>query len=589
MADGVDIINAINKNLSRVNENINANLNDGFNEVRSNLRVIDNHVITVDDNVRLINSEVAKLAADFAEFVQTDIKQKALIRAEAKIGNLRDKLKDQFGHHETVRKHTVGILQADDLEIVRKETITTVTEELMLAAPGYWLAPCLVAISAWINDNEELADRAVREAIKRDDEKTSLLFGLICRRAERKAPCLKWIQRYLANQDEERLDRKTVIILDAFASGLLGADSEGIVARQLEEWLTRLADKAGFVDQQTSQWSEAINLKKKPFSGDSYTYLKKYSKTWSKLQKIMEGAHLHEEIYAYFENIFEQQSSGMALREQLDEILSSLVTDFDEEEIPLRQEYKQTELVIEYDGDENRAKQDMQSLQTTFETHKDFTQLLTDAAMKPETAHASISTQKFAIALSRDWISNAYNDIVAKNRMEIPHNIEINVDNFNDNTVDGKNEAELVAKFEKMVAGEISVANAANTMTVFEQYCMYGGIGVAVIGLLAMLNGGGWVFLGLLGIAGGIGLILHHFSRKKAVELRRQQIAYEFDKKKKDGVGIIRAVIAEVVDFRAYFAKKDSESTKVLNLLEQIKPEEYVRKLSDTSRRLKVA
>ena len=585
MSDG------LGRALDTINSNINAvgnNVVQGFNNMASDLTVINNNVGQVDDNVRLINSEVARLAADFAEFVKADTKQKALIRAEAKIGNLRDKLKDQFGHHETVRKHTVGILQADDLEIVRQDTIRTVTEELMLAAPGYWLAPCLVAISAWISDNKDLADRAVREAIKRDDEKTSLLFGLICRRAERRAACLKWIQRYLANQDEERLERKTVIILDAFASGLLGADSEGVVARQLEEWMTRLSDKAGFVEQQTTQWSDAINLKRKPLNVNSYTYLRKYSKTWSRLQNIMEGAYLHEEIYSYFENIFNQQSSGMALKEQLDEILSSLVTDFDDEEMPLRQEYKQTELVIQYDGDENRARQDMESLKTTFETHKDFTQLLTDAAMKPETAHASVSTQKFAIALSRDWILNAYNDIVAKNRMEIPHEIEINVDNFNDKTVDGKNENELVNKFEKMVEQERNAANAANIMTLFEQYCMYGGLGVGVIGLLAMIIGsGGTTFLGLLGVAAGIGLVLHHFSRKKAVDARREQIIEEFDRKRRDGVGIIRATVAEVVDFRADFAKKDAESKKVLDLLEQIKPEEYVRKLSDNSRRIR--
>ena len=70
--------------------------------------------------------------------------------------------------------------------------------------------------------------------------------------------------------------RKTIIILDAFASGLLGADSEGVISKQMTEWLEHLAEKPGFVEQQTAQWSEAINLKRKPINADSYTYLKKY-------------------------------------------------------------------------------------------------------------------------------------------------------------------------------------------------------------------------------------------------------------------------------------------------------------------------
>lgn len=249
--------------------------------------------------------------------------------------------------------------------------------------------------------------RALKEGIKRNDEKTSLFFALICRRADRKSAALKWTQRYLANQDEENLDRKTVIILDAFASGLLGSDSEGVVSRQMGEWLEHLADKPGFVEQQTKQWSDAINLKRKPLATNDYTYLRKYSKTWPALQDIMEGAMLHAEILGYFTAIFEQESSTDSLKAQLDEILNTLVSEFDEEEIPLRKEEKYNQFVIDFDGDEDRARQNMAVEQTAFEEHKDFTQLLTDAAMKPDSSHASASTQKFAIALSKEWVSNS--------------------------------------------------------------------------------------------------------------------------------------------------------------------------------------
>ncbi len=142
---------------------------------------------------------------------------------------VRQELEQKYGHYEIVRRTTIGILQADDLGVVKKETISTATEELMLSTPNYWLAPCLVALAAWINDQPELAEKALREGIRRDDEKTSLFFALICRRADRMSACLKWTQRYLVNQDETKLDRKTIIVLDAFASGLLGADLESTV------------------------------------------------------------------------------------------------------------------------------------------------------------------------------------------------------------------------------------------------------------------------------------------------------------------------------------------------------------------------
>lgn len=569
-------LSAIERSLSNINSNINT-LND-------NLGVVDNHVGQVQSNVKVVYDEVEALANEFREFVQMQVRANAKSNAQQRLIQIRQELDKRFGHYDIVRRTTTGILQADDLGIVKKDTISSATEELMISTPGYWLAPCLVALAAWINDQPDLAERAVREAIKRNDEKTSLFWALICRRADRKAAALKWTQRYLANQDEENLDRKTVIILDAFASGLLGSDSEGVVSRQIGEWLEHLADKPGFVEQQTQQWSDAINLKKKPLSDKEYPYLRKYSRTWPVLQDIMEGAMLHAEILSYFTSIFEQESSTDSLKAQLDDILNTLVTEFDDEELPLRKEEKYNQFVVDFDGDEERAAKHMAIEQTAFEEHKDFTQLLTDAAMKPESSHASASTQKFAIALSKEWISNAYNDIIASNRMKNPNEIEINVDTFNDKTTDGQNEGELLHKFETLVRTEEANALSQCVLSGFEQFCLPGGGAIAVIGLIMLIAGS--ALLGLVAIIAGIGLIINHFSKKKKVETNRQSISAQFAQKLTNGSQIIRATLAEVVDFRAEFAEKDGESQKVVDFLAQITPEQYVQKLSGSNRRI---
>jgi hypothetical protein len=471
--------------------------------------------------------------------------------------------------------------------MIRGSTLTTVTEELMLDAPKYWLAPCLVALTAWINNQHELADKGSLEGIRRDDEKASLFFALICRRAERKEPCLKWIQRYLANQDEEQLDRVAVVVLDAFASGLLGSDSEGVVARQMNEWMDRLSQKLGFVEQQTKQWSEAINAKRRPLSDSVYPYLRKYSKTWPILKDIMEGAHLHREILNYFEDIFKQETSTEPLKVQLDEILTNLVTGFDEEELPLRKQEKFEQFVIDFEGDEKRAQSNMAIEQTAFETHKDFTQLLTDAAMKPESSHASVSTQKFAIALSRDWINNAYNDVVAKNRMKIPNEIEINMENFNDKTTDGQNEREMLDRFDRLIDEEKARALADVKLSGFEHFCLWGGIVVVLIGGAAIVfEHPVW---GAFMIICAIGMIINHFSKKSRIMATRRNIEEQFENKRKTGAQIIRATLAEVVDFRAEFKERDGESQQVTDLLERISPDQYVKRLSDSTRKIKVA
>ncbi len=561
-------------------------IENSLSAIHSDLEVIDSGVGTVNDNVRVVYDEIGALAQEFRNFVQLQMRANAKSNSQQRLIQIRQEMEKRFGHYDIVRRTTTGILQADDLGIVKKDTISNATEELMISTPGYWLAPCLVALAAWINDQPELAEKALKEGIKRNDEKTSLFFALICRRADRKQAALKWTQRYLANQDEEALDRKTVIILDAFASGLLGSDSEGVVSKQMGEWMDHLAEKPGFVEQQTAQWSEAINLKRKPLSGDGYTYLRKYSKTWPVLQDIMEGAALHADILGYFTAIFEQEASTDALKVQLDEILNSLVSDFDDEELPLRKEEKFHQFVVDFDGDESRAQKNMAIEQTAFETHKDFTQLLTDAAMKPESSHASVSTQKFAIALSKDWISNAYNDVTAQNRAKIPNEIEINVDTFNDKTADGKDEQAVLGRFNALIDGEKAATLSTCQLSGFEKFCLVGGAIIGAIGLIMLITGN--TFLGLIAIVAGVGMIINHFSKKKKIENMRKMIEMQFEEKRSSGIQVIRATMAEIVDFRAEFARKDGESQKVVDFLEQISPEQYVRKLADSNRRIQV-
>lgn len=559
--------------------------------VFNNLDILDGRVQQVSNNVNFVSDELSKLARDFHEYVEVAARQTERQLAETRLIKIRQELETKFGHYAEIRRTTTGVLQADDLGIVKKETITDVTEEMMITTPNYWLAPCLVALSAWINDKKDIADRALKEAIKRDDEKTSLLFALICRRADRKQACLKWARRYFENQDPENLDRKCIVMLDAYASGLLGADSEGVIADHIERWIVQLEEKPGFVEKQTQQWSEAINLKRQPLKDSEYTYLKKYSATWPVLEDIMEGANLHAIAFDYFENILNQEVSTINTKKQLDEILDSLVTDFDDEELPFRKEEKLNQFIVDFEGDKDRAEAAMSVEETAFETHKDFTQLLTDAAMKPESTNSSASTQKFSLSLCKEWVSEAYRDIIATNRSKIPEQIDIHLTTgdstiFAGTTKDGENEGELVANYNNYIGKTKMETLAKLTLSGFQQFCLYGGGVIAALGIIMAITGN--LIFGLVIAIVGAGLVISHFSAKKNLETQRENTEKQFEEMRKNGTQIIRATLAEVVDFRAEFAEKDAESTKVVELIDGMSPDQYVKRLTESTRRIKM-
>lgn len=98
----------------------------------------------------------------------------------------------------------------------------------------------------------------------------------------------------------------------------------------------------------------------------------------------------------------------------------------------------------------------------------------------------------------------------------------------------------------------------------------------------------GIAFWGLIAIIIGIGMLINHFSKKKKIEVTRKNIEAQFEQKRTNGSKIIRVTLAEVVDFRSEFAEKYAESQKAIDFLDQITPEQYIRKLSDSNRRIRV-
>ena len=544
---------------------------------------VNNRVDQVDDNVKIVYNEVEKLANEFREYVEMQSLANRKAEAKMNLSAIRDKLKDNFGHYDVVRRTATGILQANDLAIVKSSMLSHVTEKQMIETPNYWLTPCLVALSAWINDDKALAERALAEGIRRNDEKTSLFFGLICRRIGRESSSLKWFARYLEAQDEEKLDRKAVIVLDAFASGLLGNDTENFVYQQIQEWMSNLEAKPGFTEKQLDNWKNAINSKRVPLQKGLYPYLEKYSNTWDNLKDVLEGANLNNDLYEYFKKVFEQKEETKKLKVELDKILDSLVTEFDEEELPLKREEQFEELVVKYNGSESRANAQMALEKSVYDDYRDFMQLLTDASMNPEESKSSVATQKFATALSRNNIVTAFNDVVAQNRMNVPYEIEINVDTFNDKTQDGEDEEEILDRFEKLVEQEKQTELSKVKLSIFEQFCLYGGGVILLYGIIKSFADKSFA---LITIILGIGSIVYHITAKQKIKKLIDKINNAYAQKLESGKQIIRATIAEIVDFRIEFSEKDVESKKVLDFFEQIKPEEYIRRLTNAERKI---
>ena len=537
---------------------------------------VGNKVEEMSEEVSSTQKTLDKLAADFEAFVQADLMAKELQLAQTRIIEVRQLFEKEFGQYDEVRRLTSGILQATDLGIVRSDTIKRLSEEKMLTSVRYWLCPGLISLSAWLSNDRPLAEKAMVEAVKRDDNKASLYFALISRRGNRRQASAAWLQRFFSLQDPVDLDRELVVLFDAVASGVFGAEGRSLCARQFEIWLKELSERAGFTEQQRDRWSQALASKEPSLRADEYPYLRKYCPIWDQLDASLRGSRLHKALHAFFENIFAGEiPSSASLADAVDEMLDKLVTDYDKDELPMRRDLQLLEFIIAEKGDKVAAQRRCDVVKQALEAKQSFTQLITNAAMHPEIAGATKASQRFAVAMSRDWIVAAHDDLTAKNRAGVPRDIPIKIESWDGKTQAGENEAELLESIKSHWIAEEAKRIATIVLSPINWVALVLGGLVTVYGLWNKSP-----FLIIVGLAG----IGWYFYGKWKLDQTKVQVQTQFNNLRETSPKILKAVLAEVVDWRKDYAGGDAQADELRKYFGSITTEQHMLTSFDAGR-----
>lgn len=546
--------------------------------LQNDIGTVSTQVENVGQDVAQTRSELSRLEQAFADFVAADLKAKELALAETRQVKIRQELENRFGQYGVVRRQATGILQASDIQLVRNETLRSATEELMLSTPRYWLAPALVALAAWLGDKQDLAQRALAEALKRDDEKTSLFFALVSRRADRHEANRVWLDRYLGLQNPKLLDRQTVVMIDAMANGVFSADAIQMCTKRITAWIEELSQQAGFADAQRKQWSDALRSKSpNEDNAKRYGHLSRFSPTWPDLNSSLNAAGMHANVLQHFEGVFAGEiKAAPTVLHAVDDLLTTLATRFDDEELPLRRQDELCRLIIEESGDKQAAEKRYRLQSNAQEEQVDFTQLLTNAAMHPDTSHATRATQRFAIAHSRDWILTAHADVTAEARNAVPVRVKIQIEDWSGQSSDGSDENTHVSSLSSHIDQREEVALAGVKLGLLHW-------GSAALGVILLLTGlRGSMVTALMGIAA---LGFAYLGYRQTQQLRAK-IRADFAKVKSQSVQALKACLAELVEYRRELARRDAVAANVEGMLASISPEQHLLSSHDKVRRV---
>lgn len=523
---------------------------------------VNEEVLGVKSDVKGVKDDVYSFKVRFEEFVDDMEKKNNITHAQGQMVILNQEIEKQFGLYEDVRNNLLGILQAVDTGLVSKKVITNSTEELMLGTPRYWLSPSLIALAAWLNNNQGLANKALSEGLKRNLIKTELIFTLISNRLKRQDASFAWLSKYFENQNPQEMPQETLILVNAYTDGVFGPDSHGECIKQISAWLDYLSKQPETVKNLENQWVKKIQvMRSEEDETIPFKYLEEYCEEFPMLMNLLNYAKKHQIFLDYLTDIINATKEKKSYTEELDDILYKLVNEYDADEFELRRKHKMCELIIKYEGDKKLAEADFDAnVVTMFKDKVTFFDILVNAATKED---SSPNLRKLSILLMKEWIINAHQDFTAQYRAQYLSEITMKMDNWTHKTGDGSNEEEMCKSYDEYLK---DILNKELRRTL-PSFWIIGIICVCLWWLISAPSGASITFF-------IVSLIALAFNIVQVIK-KRNQLREAYKEKSYNGTSIIKAFCAEFVDWQKAYKDADSVAEKVPEFLKKYDINEF--------------
>ncbi len=529
-----------------------------------------------------VSSDVSVLQDEMKKSLLDNKKNTVLLNARQSLMMLQNEYDKKYSHRDYIRRKVLGILQAGDMNTVKSSTMETIGEEALINNPDYWLAPALLALSAWYNNDKEKAQRGITEAIHRNAEMTSLLLCFIHLRANRINTATKWLNKYLDMQVPREIDSKISLIIDALTSGIFPYKMQTLVVQKIDHWLEDLNNYNEYKDiyqKQLDFWNNYIKDVKVNIEDNRYTYFEEYVKDGKAKLSFISNLNNIESINDKFEEILNKNAViEDNYIEKIDKIITRLIFSHDDNEEELRREMFKNQCLIDTYGDDTKATEIFQKKGEFVRNYNDLYSHLTRIAINDETVYND--SKKFAMSLLGFFITTAYQDILKYDNIVNEEKKEIVFDSMTLETLDGSNEKELLDIVYKDKETIYTDYVKAYPLISFINILSCVGIVIGIVLCFKSFILGIAIILGLLGYNGYI--IFERYKKQKA---KRQYV----DKFKKNSKIIVLNILAEIVDYHFSLEDIKEETNKFINMISNLNPQDYIKKdASNTNRNIQV-
>lgn len=522
------------------------------------------HVRNVDTTTQRIQATTGQVYQKVQQFRNDLMKGEEKQIAHENIIRLDQVVKEQFGNYEEIRKTIIGVVRDFDINLVRNDTIEELSEELWITSSRYWLSYALIAITAWVNNYPDVARNALSESARKDAIKTSLFFCLLNLRFDRVETAKNWFKVYCRTLDPTMLQQETAVMIQAFLNGIFGKDKEleHEVLSILDEWIAIISDNARICEELVQAYVTYLdNLGKG--AEFNYEFINAFCTNSDELKKSFEDASKFDRILAVINSMDVESvpQNNENYKSRVDAVLINLISNYDQEELEIKNQQQYYRLVVENEGDIKVAEAQYAQFQALQNESFNIGKQMVEWVTYGDRTNTDVQVRKFALQSTKEWFRSAISKWTSSLKTNCPLSYGISIDGWScisnardldEQVLSMKNYYEN-NKFKMVCINNFNIAAVivflialAITVGSIVSVVKHGFTPALIVGIVLMLASAGFVAFRIM--SG-----LKAFAARVETNVRNLQMT-----------------IAQIVEFQRFFTANINKTDDILSKLEYI-------------------
>lgn len=536
-------------------------LDGAVNSFQDNINV---HVRNVDTTTQRVQATTNQVYQKVSQFRDDLMKGEEKQIAHENIIRLDQVVKEQFGNYEAIRKTIIGIVRDFDINLVRNSTIEELSEELWITSSRYWLSYALIAVTAWVNNYPEVAKNALSEGSRKDAIKTSLFFCLLNLRFDRIETSKNWFKAYCRTLDPTMLQQETAVMIQAFLNGIFGKDKEleYKVIKILDEWISIISEDAQICEQLVNAYYYYVqNLGVK--AKFDYQFIANFCTNNEEVQKAFNDVSKFQQIIEMLKSldVDGEIQTDENYKARVDAVLTNLITNYDKEELEVKNQQQYYRMVVENEGNVEVAEAQYQQFEELQNESFNIGKQMVEWVIYGEQTNTDVQVRKFGLQSTREWFKTAINKWSADTKANCPLQYNISIDGW-EGVSNARDLDEQTTSMKNYFENNKFRMVCVNSLNIAAVVVFFIALAITVGSIVSIVNSGFTpvIFVGIVLMLASAGFVAYRIINgfKK------------FGERVETALQNLAMTISQIVDFQRYFSENINKKDEILSIVEFI-------------------